>query len=96
MLVSRRIVEEPNISIVPAGTDISFGINSQHFVLGFIESLRDHFSRRIFSRYVDARDVKTRLGSYASSGSIREGRQSRFAFCGRFQDSLPAIVPLGD
>jgi hypothetical protein len=35
MLVSRRIVEEPNISIVPAGTDISFGINSQHFVLGY-------------------------------------------------------------
>jgi hypothetical protein len=36
---------EPNVSIVPAGTDISFGINSQHFVLAtFIASLQDQSS----------------------------------------------------
>src|ERR1700730_1229374 len=27
--------QEANVSIVPVGTDISFGINSQHFVLGY-------------------------------------------------------------
>jgi hypothetical protein len=30
--------KEPNVSIVPAGTDISLCIISQHFVLGFYEA----------------------------------------------------------
>jgi len=30
--------QEPNVSIVPRGTDASFCIISQHFVLGFYEA----------------------------------------------------------
>ena len=35
--------QTPSDSIVPTGTDLSFCIISQHFVLGFIPSLRDKF-----------------------------------------------------
>jgi len=35
VLLKPRRGQEPNVSIVPSGTDISFCIISQHFVLGY-------------------------------------------------------------
>ena len=68
--------QEPNVSIVPAaaGTDISFGINSQHFVLGYFHRVpsRTNPLHILPKSDVDGDGLKAGLRSYGPSGRQAE------------------------